>query len=198
LDGYTGAGKTLVLHELEKLGAPVLDLEAITRHKGSAFGGLDKVLQPTQEMFENMLATHIAAIRKQYGNRPIWIENESQRIGDVNIPIDLYRYWSSGKLPTIFLDVPFEERLETIAKGYGQYTTESLINAIVRIKKRLGPLETKTAIAHLVEGDIKGCFRILLHYYDKHYQTAPIQTRIEASGLSAAAIAQQILSKTHE
>lgn len=196
LDGYTGAGKTLVLHELEKLGAPVLDLEAIAAHKGSAFGGLDKIKQPTQEMFENLLATRIAALRRQYGDEPIWIENESQRIGDVNIPIDLYRYWSSGQLLTVFLDVPFEERLEAIATGYGHHTTESLINAIVRIKKRLGPLETKTAIAHLVEGDIKASFHILLHYYDKHYQTATIQTQIAASGLSPAEIAHQILSKT--
>jgi tRNA 2-selenouridine synthase len=198
LDGYTGAGKTLVLYELEKLGAPVLDLEGIAAHKGSAFGGLDKIPQPTQEMFENQLATRIAALRRRHSDKPIWIENESQRIGDVNIPIDLYRYWSSGKLPTVFLDVPFEERLENIAKGYGHYNTESLINAIVRIKTRLGPLETKTAIAHLVEGDIKACFHILLHYYDKHYQTAPVQKSTAASGLSATEIAHQILSTNHE
>jgi tRNA 2-selenouridine synthase len=192
LDGYTGAGKTRVLKALCELGEPVLDLEQIAGHKGSAFGGLDKIPQPTQEMFENLLATAISGLRKKFAGKPVWVENESQRIGDVNIPIDLFRWWSSGRLPVLFLDVPFEERLHTIVEEYGRYPTELLINAIVRIKKRLGPLETKTAIAHLVEGDVTACFRILLHYYDKHYSVALAEHRIEASGLSPKEIAEQI------
>ncbi len=41
--------------------------------------------------------------------------------------------------------------------------------AITRIQKRLGPLETKTALGYLVEDNITGCFHILLKYYDKLY-----------------------------
>jgi tRNA 2-selenouridine synthase len=44
-----------------------------------------------------------------------------------------------------------------------------LAAAITRIQKRLGGLETKTALMHLVEGDLSAAFRILLQYYDKKY-----------------------------
>jgi tRNA 2-selenouridine synthase len=199
LDGYTGAGKTGVLKALEQLGEPVLDLEGLARHKGSAFGGLDRIERPTQEMFENLLANSISHLRKKFGEAPIWLENESQRIGDVNIPIALHRWWTSGQHLTVFMEVPFQERLEHITSEYGTYPTELLINAIVRIKKRLGPLETKTAIANLVEGDIKGCFAILLKYYDKHYGIVPSEQKIEAHGLKASDIASLLHNKyTHE
>lgn len=56
--------------------------------------------------------------------------------------------------------------------GYGSLEKELLVNAIIRIKQRLGPLETKTAIGYLVEDNIMESFRILLQYYDKTYQKA--------------------------
>ena len=170
LAGNTGSGKTKVLLALKESGEPVLDLEGLAQHKGSAFGGLDKIPQPSQEMFENLLATSIHALRKKFGDRPIWIEDESQRIGNINIPAELFKKWSTAS--SVFLDVDFEQRLTHITSEYGGHSTESLINAIVRIKKRLGPLETKMAIACLIEGDTKECFRILLRYYDKHYYPA--------------------------
>ena len=49
------------------------------------------------------------------------------------------------------------------------YDKEKLINSIVRISKRLGGLETKTAINFLLEGNIRECFAVLLKYYDKWY-----------------------------
>ena len=39
----------------------------------------------------------------------------------------------------------------------------------MRIQKRLGGLETKNAVNHLLENNHKECFRILLTYYDKWY-----------------------------
>ena len=75
-----------------------------------------------------------------------------------------------------FLELDFEQRLDNIVEGYGKFEKEKLINAIIRIQKRLGPLETKTAINHLLEDNIKECFRILLWYYDKYY-TRSLNTR---------------------
>jgi len=52
---------------------------------------------------------------------------------------------------------------------YGKLEKEKMVNAIIRIQKRLGGLETKTAINYLLEDNVKECFRILLKYYDKLY-----------------------------
>ena len=52
---------------------------------------------------------------------------------------------------------------------YGKHDKERIVNAIIRIKKRLGGQETKEAINSLIEDRIADCFRILLRYYDKWY-----------------------------
>jgi tRNA 2-selenouridine synthase len=170
IGGHTGAGKTAILHALQKSGNGVLDLEGIAGHKGSAFGGLNQPPQPGQEFFENKLAAQLYSLSREEPNIPIYVEDESQRIGQVNIPGNLFRHIQQQKI--YFLQIPFESRLDYITKEYGVYPVEALINAIVRIKKRLGPLETKTAVNYLIENDKKACFRILLQYYDKLYNKA--------------------------
>jgi tRNA 2-selenouridine synthase len=179
IGGRTGSGKTALLGVLKKSGSAVLDLEGIASHKGSAFGGLNQPQQPGQEMFENMLARQLSVLTANDADRPIYTEDESQRIGLLNIPGNLFRTMQMQEL--YFLDIPFESRLEYITKDYGTLPTEALINAIVRIKKRLGPLETKTAINHLIEGGKQACFHILLQYYDKLY-TKALSNRDKDSG----------------
>lgn len=179
LGGYTGSGKTLVLHELKRLGKAVIDLEGLANHKGSAFGAFGEKPQPSQEMFENLLARELAAISQQsttFQNEgssvkkitdPVFMEDESQRIGLLNIPAELWNTMRNS--PVNFIDIPFEERLDYLTTEYGIFEKEKLVNAIIRIQKRLGGLETKTAINHLLENNHKECFRVLLKYYDKWY-----------------------------
>jgi tRNA 2-selenouridine synthase len=186
IGGYTGSGKTEVLKALNQQGEPVVDLEEIAKHKGSAFGNIDSEKQPTQEMFDNILAQELrrkSMARKSinhYNYEPaindsvtndsmiaIWLEDESQRIGDVNIPHELWK--TMRQSPIYFLDVPFEKRLDHIVKEYGSLDKEKLVNSIFRIQKRLGGLETKNAINFLLEDNTIECFRILLKYYDKWY-----------------------------
>lgn len=103
LGGYTGSGKTLVLHELKKKGEAVVDLEALAHHKGSAFGDLGEQPQPSPEMFENKLAMELSGISE---SKTIWLEDESQRIGHINIP---HIFWQTmRKAPVYFLDISFE------------------------------------------------------------------------------------------
>jgi len=164
LGGYTGSAKTDLLSQLNKDDLAVVDLEALANHKGSALGGIGQKPQPSQEMFENLLANKL---HKNTNAEYIWMEDESQRIGNVQIPNAL---WNQMKESTVyFLDIPFEQRLDYLTKEYGTLPTDKLEEAIARIQKRLGGLETKNAIAYLKEGNIKGCFRILLSYYDRWY-----------------------------
>ncbi len=165
IGGYTGSGKTEVLHALRKQGKTIIDLEGLACHKGSAFGNLGQPQQPKQEMFENLLAD--ALIRASEKNTTIWLEDESQRIGEVNIPIALFKFMRTCRV--YFLDIPFEERLNYVVAGYGKFKKEDLISATVRIQKRLGGLEAKTAVNYLIENDFHGAFGVLLHYYDRFY-----------------------------
>jgi tRNA 2-selenouridine synthase len=176
LGGYTGSGKTDLLQVLKDHHAqPVVDLEGIAHHKGSAFGAIDMPPQPSQEMFENRLAMAIHQIRSVpvYSKAPIWMEDESQRIGNVNLPPFFWEPFRQQ--PVLFLDIPFEERLAYLVRTYGKLNKGDIAAAITRIQKRLGGLETKTALGYLVEGDTTECFRILLKYYDKKYGKSLLQ-----------------------
>ncbi len=176
IGGYTGSGKTLVLHHLSKQ-HHTIDLEALAHHKGSAFGALGQSQQPSQEMFENYLAIalHCASnnikedesITNFHLTSTIFLEDESQRIGNVQLPMPLWNNMRNS--PVYFLEIPFEERLNYLTIEYGQFEKDKLVTAVMRIQKRLGGLETKNAINHLLENNYKECFRILLTYYDKWY-----------------------------
>lgn len=167
LGGYTGSAKTELLQELKIHHHQIIDLEGLARHKGSAFGGIGMPEQPTQEMFENMLALELS--KKKVDDKPasFWLEDESQRIGRLNIPHSLWK--TIRKSPLYFIEIDFENRLEFIYNYYGKKDEQSLINAILRIQKRLGPNETKTTINLILENKTKEAFRELLKYYDKTY-----------------------------
>lgn len=169
IGGYTGSGKTHVLHELKDMGHSTIDLEGLAKHRGSAFGAMEGEPCPTQEMFENQLAEELSASPFS-GNLGVWLEDESQRIGTINIPQPLWA--NMRKSPVCFLEVPFEERLVHITEEYGIQPKDKLAEAVQRIQKRLGPLETKMTLQYLEEGNIIEAFRILLKYYDKQYNKA--------------------------
>ena len=166
LGGYTGSGKTEILHALQEKNYSVIDLEGLAHHKGSAFGAIGQLAQPSQEMFENILAKKLWEVNKN--KKPIWIEDESQRIGTVLIPTPLFHLMRNSTC--YFMTIPFEQRLLFILEGYGKFDQQSLIEATERIQKRLGGLETKNAVAHIMQGELKEAFSILLKYYDKWYE----------------------------
>lgn len=171
LGGYTGSAKTETLQVLEKKGEVVIDLEKIAGHKGSAFGNLGMPPQTSIEDFENRLAFQLMlSLEKllEKNKKCIWIEDESQRIGDVNVPLPFYQ--NMRKNTFIFVEAPFDDRLNFIVEHYGKFDTDKLANAIQRIHKRLGGLETKNALHELEQGNLKDCFHILLSYYDRFYK----------------------------
>jgi tRNA 2-selenouridine synthase len=170
LGGYTGSGKTEILLELQRAGEVVIDLEHLAGHKGSTFGNLGLPPQPSVEMFENKLALELKRAliaSKSKANASIWIEDESQRIGRINMPNSFFAHFK--QCPVLFIDIPFEERLTYVVKMYGRFEVEQLMHGVFRIRKRLGGLDAKNAIQYLLEQDIQGCFRILLSYYDRFY-----------------------------
>jgi tRNA 2-selenouridine synthase len=166
LGGKTGSGKTKILHQMQVLGEQMIDLEEIAQHQGSSYGTMNKLVQPTQEQFENNLADQLAKLDKQ---RKIWLEDESLTIGKRFIPKPLWNQMEAARL--IDIKVPDEQRVQTLVQEYGVLDKDFLIECTERIHKRLGPEQTKKAVAAIREGRMSEFIQLVLVYYDKTYRT---------------------------
>jgi len=164
LGGYTGSGKTDVLKEIEKLGEQFLDLEGIAHHKGSAFGAIGQLAQPTTEQFENDLAK---AWQKFDMEKTIWLEDESRQVGRCTIPENLFERMRLTTLIKII--VPKKVREKRLVVEYGGFEKSLLQQSIERIERRLGGLRTQQSLEALENGDLGKVAEITLEYYDKAY-----------------------------
>jgi len=81
--GATGSGKSRLLRALARSGAQVLDLEALAAHRGSVLGELPGEPQPPQKLFESRL---YSALSRLAPSRPVYVEGESRKIGQLQIP----------------------------------------------------------------------------------------------------------------
>ena len=197
LSGKTGSGKTDILNKLKERGESVVDLEHLAGHKGSAFGGLGLPPQPSNEMFENKLAVELYAQNKLHPGKPVWLESESSRIGNLNIPIQFFTRMKQAE--RVNIEVTFEYRLQKTVQDYGNFTKNELIDSVNRIQRRLGGLDAKNTINFIEEGNIPEAFKILLGYYDRGYSSSslfmPPFLNIELPGTDSNENAQIILEK---
>lgn len=165
LGGMTGSGKTKLLLELKDKGEQVIDLEGLAQHQGSSFGSMNKLQQPTQEQFENELATQLRAVDT---GKVLWLEDESLKIGQCRIPHTLWLHLRAATL--IDLQVPLEQRVALLVQEYGSLDPDFLIEGTERIHKRLGPEQTQKAVAAIRENRMADFIACVLVYYDKAYR----------------------------
>ena len=158
IGGKTGSAKTHLLKELKF----ALDLEGHANHRGSAFGRRSQE-QPNQINFENQIAIDLNNIEFAKANK-IFVEDESRAIGSLSIPHSLHRSMSNS--PLAIIEEDFEFRVDTILNDYihsnlKEYNAlfphsyrdifaDSLLSALLRIKRRLG-VEPYTSIKLLME-----------------------------------------------
>ncbi len=165
LGGPTGCGKTAILASMKLLGARVIDLEGLAHHKGSAFGGIGQLPQPTNEQFENDLF----AIWPELDDRsPVWLEDESRMIGSVTLPGPVYHKICSSVL--IRLEVDRRIRISNLVEEYSTAGKEQLGAALRRIAQRIGGTNLRDAQDALNRDDFSLVAEIVLQYYDKAYQ----------------------------
>ena len=164
LSGRTGSGKTEILHELTKMGEQVIDLEGMAHHKGSAFGALGELPQPSSEQFENDLYNVWKTLDL---SKPIWLEDESRAVGKVTIPEPLFDKMRNCQV--VRVEMSPELRVERLLIDYAKYPKEGLIEATQRIDRKLGGQHAKSAIEAIQNNDFKTAIEIVLYYYDKTY-----------------------------
>jgi tRNA 2-selenouridine synthase len=175
LGGYTGTGKTKILHFLEKKGQQIIDLEGLANHRGSSFGGIGLAPQPSREHFENKLFSKLQSLDLA---KPIWLEDESIAIGNVFIP-ELF-YATMSTMPVYLLEVPLQERIKHLVDTYADLNPTKLADAISRISKRLGYDNAKFALEELENRNYDKVVSLSLVYYDKCYLKG-LQKREESS-----------------
>lgn len=165
LGGYTGSRKTEVLNEMMVKGHQVLDLEELAKHRGSSFGAIPQINQPSSEYFENLLALRLSELNLE---KEIWVEDESRLIGKVFIPDAIYNRMRIA--PVLFLNVDFETRSQYLFDVYGKLPKDYLIEGVRKIERRLGGAKAKEAIQAISGGELMKAVEITLKYYDKAYE----------------------------
>jgi tRNA 2-selenouridine synthase len=165
IGGSTGSGKTDLLNKLKVLRRQVVDFESLANHRGSAFGLLPNMVQPTNEQFENCIAQVLDTLDPL---QPIFIEDESRSIGSCVIPKGLYDQISAS--PLIWLNVDKEARLSRILEQYGKMPLPWLIECTQKLARRLGGERVAAICRHLEGGSLHEAAKELMHYYDAAYE----------------------------
>jgi len=113
LTGPTGSGKTRLLQALGRAGAQILDLEGLACHRGSLLGGLPDRPQPSQRGFESALLGAIEALDPA---RPVFVEAESRRIGQLSLPDRLLATMHAGRC--VRVQATLSQRIAFLLQDY--------------------------------------------------------------------------------
>ena len=127
LCGATGSGKSRLLEALAAQGAQVLDLERLARHRGSLLGDLPGEPQPSQKMFDSQVWK---ALKGFDPDRPVHVEAESKKIGQLQVPAMLLERMREGEC--LRLEVPAAERVRFLIGEYKHFLVEP-----ARLKEKL-------------------------------------------------------------
>lgn len=174
LGGMTGCGKTDILHALAALGEQIIDLEGLAHHRGSAFGAVAlSGGQPGNEAFENSLFEQWRTLDPR---RPVWLEDESRRIGHVTLCEEFFRHIDTS--PLLVVDLPLPLRIRRLVAIYGSAApgsppapdiVEALCAALQKLHRRLGSAACARCCELVREGRLDEAVGRVLHYYDKCY-----------------------------
>ena len=171
--GRTGSAKSRVLVALQTLGAQTLDLERLARHRGSVLGEMPGEPQPTQKMFESLL-WH--ALRHLDPEQPVFVEAESRKVGNVQIPgalIDAMR-----GAPCLMLDVPEPVRVAFLLGEYRHFLSDpdSLCNRLDALSAHYGNTAIEGWKSMARAGDHEQLVRVLLRmHYDPAYERSALR-----------------------
>ena len=113
LSGATGTAKTHILRAAAARGAQVLDLEKLANHRGSLLGSEPGISQPKQRLFESRL---IACFQSFDPTQPVFIEAESNKIGQIHIPSALWA--SMRKSKCVSITAPLAARVAFLKRDY--------------------------------------------------------------------------------
>ena len=118
--GTTGSGKSRLLQTLRARGAQVIDLEALANHRGSVLGLVPGETQPGQKRFDTLVWD---ALRRVDPARPVFIESESKKVGDLRVPAALIERMRAS--PCLWLELPLDARVALLIEDYDFFVRDT-------------------------------------------------------------------------
>jgi len=165
--GLTGSGKSRLLRALDEVGAQVLDLESLAKHRGSLLGDDPVEPQPSQKAFESGA---LAALERLDASRPVFVESESRKIGSVQLPDALLA--SMRAAPCVRVATPRPLRVALLKEEYAHFLADpqALADRLSRLVALHGrkTIERWSAAARAGEFDVL-VDELLLRHYDPTY-----------------------------
>jgi tRNA 2-selenouridine synthase len=185
LGGPTGVGKTELLACLAARGVQVVDLEDLAGHRGSLLGAVPERDQPSQKMFESRLAAALAVLD---GGRPVLVEAEASRIGEVTLPPMLWA--AMRQAPVIELTAPIDDRVARLVASYGADGRQraAISEALGRLPRHISRAEVERWRGLLDGGALRELARELV---ETHYDPAYLRSAGRQGGRNLGAVALQ-------
>lgn len=169
LFGPTGCGKTRLLSALSRAGAQVLDLEALAIHRGSLIGAVPGQPQPPQKVFDS---NFVATMLRFDPAKPVWLESESRKIGQVQIPVSLYDQMRSPTSAIYSLTMPMQQRVLLWKEDYAHHAADpvSMVAKLLPVRPLVGGEEYATWQELAQQLRVDELFaRVMEHHYDPAY-----------------------------
>lgn len=166
--GRTGVGKSRLLQALAGRGLQVLDLEALANHRGSVLGPVPGSPQPSQKAFESGLCR---ALRGFDECRPVFVESESRKIGQLQVPGPLIERMRAADCVVLAASPEFRTRL--LREEYRHFLVEPAL--LAQRLSALVPLHGKARVAEWITLAERGDWdalvgELLVAHYDPAYE----------------------------
>lgn len=202
--GPTGSGKTRLLQALAAQGAQVLDLEGLAHHRSSVLGLIPGVPQPSQKAFDSRIW---AILRSFDPARPVYIESESKKVGNVAVPEGLIAVMRAS--PCLQMELPEAERVALLLEDYDFFVKdiEFFCERLAALTEARGKVIVQDWQARARSGDLASVVReLLVKHYDPVYlqsmrrnfdqfETARVIAPSDHTVAAMKALAQTLLTK---
>ena len=194
--GPTGSAKSRLLQALAAAGAQALDLEDLASHRGSVLGNLPEQAQPAQKMFDSLVWD---ALRKFDPDRVVYVEAESKKIGQLQVPDALLARMRAS--PCVLIEASLAERVAFLVDEYGHFLGDP--QDLKAKLDCLAGLHSKDTLARWMSQVERGQWDelvadLLQNHYDPAYRRATLKNFerlaqaqvLRPAKLDAAALAQ--------
>ena len=145
----------------------MLDFEALAHHRSSVLGAIPGQGQPSQKRFDTLVWN---ALRSFDTRRPVFVESESKKVGNVAIHTGLLQAMRASAC--VWVELPLQERVALLLEDYVFFlrNPEHFCNRLEALTAQRGKATVQAWKDAVAQGDFASVVRSLLtDHYDPVY-----------------------------